>query len=697
MYWGSYIKIAMEQDALVRAAPMLEGELLTRRQDIKRTIVRFILSTDGFPEEFSIMRIQRTLDSELNVELDETSISDALGELENEGVVRHTYEREYELIEKPAVPTVEKLTSPLWNEFLEILKEKDNEIDPYINKDLERAFKDFFLRFFKGLAKASQELSEFNTEDFFDHEFNYIIDETVETRKLTEGETFKDALIEYLNNPTERLIDFTKIVYTGIVHLDLISREEDEVIDLRDVEDENKILILDTNVLISLFCETDSTHPIVSTACERAKELGYDLYYIEKTIDEMEYTIESAIEELSELDPDREADGLTDSQFAEYYFESDMNFPEFVADLEDWQSILKTEHGVREFDREIELVDNVLGFAKRSLEALFRQSSDYVSERKVNHDTALIAYAASMRSKSSSELNTGPFVLSRHNEVNKVSRMGEDLFWEEAIALHPQTWLNYLIAFSPAEISSDDYDDIAVALLRGAANTSEEISIDKYSDLLVPKTGLEPGDQELLTDYLKQHPLSEDIKDAIKYGRADIAEGLTKEALEGDDYSGKFEKEKELKEQKEKLEARIDEVTDRVRNQHDRLEELQNELEKEREKKEIALEVAKKQGNIELDIDAKANAEAYVVNEQQLVQEIDGFIEVLDASLPTGIDESELPNPPSDTSNLDQVREWLKKLNQTITNVEGLSSSAMFLQSKIPVLVQEIDRFAHLQ
>lgn len=673
----------MDYDSLLNASPLLTGKLLDRRQVAKREVIKFVLATESLPSPFSVGQLSDIVSSELGVNLDDSVIVDSLDYYSDEGYVNHISEREYEIAKRPDIDTFNELIEPVWEEFAEVLRSHDTDVDVrYINRQMEPAFLDFLNRFFAALAEASQELSEFQTDSFFDKNFNYLIDNVIDEHSLREPDIFKESLIDYLQDPGEEFLNFTGAIYTGIINLDLLSREGEEIVDLGDIDSENNILFLDTNILISLLCESDDTHPLIAIACERSKALGYELYYSPETAEEMDILIGGTLRELSGLKREGDNSELTESQFAEDYLNrDDITRSEYFSRLREWADILQLEHNVTEFEEDVERDDEIESFATRTLKEL----SPREPIRKIRHDAAIIAYSASLRDDD--ELNNGPFTLTRHGEVAKVNNIGRGEFWDEPVALHPRSWLNYLIAFTPAEISDEDRQDIAFALLRGAASSDDHLSIREYARLLVPKTGLEDGDEELLAEYLIEHPLSEELEKALEERRGDKAEDIVRESLDDRQFIEEFREER-------KMQQKLKNASSAVEERDSRIEELERKLQNQEEFNNYLRSLVDQNGDTVVNVTAEANSNSEASAEAraraEVVQEVDLFINLVESSLSEGIEESELPDPPEDTSNLEEVQSWLEYLNTAIATSDNVAAGVQVLQPKAQQLLEQV-------
>lgn len=73
------------------------------------------------------------------------------------------------------------------------------------------------------------------------------------------------------------------------------------------------------------------------------------------------------------------------------------------------------------------------------------------------------------------------------------------------------------------------------------------------------------------------------------------------------------------------------------------------------------------------------NQEVKVEVSQEVQSNLNKFIKDLDESLDGGFEQAEIPAPPEDRSNPDEVRNWLKTIDETLTRAESISDSAKSL------------------
>ena len=90
----------MDQESLLDAAPLLQGELLNKRRELKKNLVRYSLTLSRCPDEFEPKDIIKLINSKFSIELDSGVVISGLKELEDEGFVKHTLSSREGVIEQ---------------------------------------------------------------------------------------------------------------------------------------------------------------------------------------------------------------------------------------------------------------------------------------------------------------------------------------------------------------------------------------------------------------------------------------------------------------------------------------------------------------------------------------------------------------------------------------------------------------------
>ena len=195
--------------------------------------------------------VSEFVEEEFGLLLDNASIVDSLDFFEDEGYLSHKNQDLYEISKRPEIETFDTYIQPLCDEFDDHLRVVNPDIDiQFINKNMQPAFRDFLYEFFSTIHQSSEEAPDFEVQTIESIDCSEIIENIVREHNLNQAKSFREALRNYLEDPTDLLLDFTDKVYTGIINYHLISKERE--IDFESLPSSDNRLFLDTNILVAL-------------------------------------------------------------------------------------------------------------------------------------------------------------------------------------------------------------------------------------------------------------------------------------------------------------------------------------------------------------------------------------------------------------------------------------------------------------
>lgn len=659
----------MDKESIAQAVPLVERKLANQREKNKISIVESILASGDVPSSITPEWVSKKVVQEYNIDLDEgntkINANSILESLDTQGVVDQNEDGTYALSSEPDVGSFNELIDPLWNEFRTQVESSNQDIDlHYINSSFEEAFYGFFENYLGFLCDSSVELSEYEVDQFSSSDVESMIEDTIEAYPLHDEGIFKDELLTYLDAQSEQFLDVINKFYMTAVNIDLLSRETQ--LNFEEIPGSGKKLLLDTNVLVALLCDTDNSNPLAASVCRRSREIGFDLVYTEDTRNELNRLIHGSKREMSGFrDGDKEFKAIR-SQFVHDYFQrDDISWEEYVSEITDWERLVELNWGITKLDEEVDTDSGTYEFAYDTFKQLDKTQEDKIREsreNKLNHDANIISITVRLREKTSTNVDLGPYVLTLHNKLSTVGSIGKENYWDDQIVLQLRTWLNYLATFTPSDIAEIDSKEVAIAIFESSRSDETNIdSIQEYSRLIAPKAGLDSREEDILADYFVNHPLSREMEKALENNRGDQAEELAKQMLEDEDRLERFA---EIESQDEKLEELRDSLSD-----------LRERWETEKEKREQLEDILQKQNKLEINISATATADASVQTEiESLNDEINEFIELLDTRLPSGYEESDLPEPPGSDASVEETEEWLSELKISIASSSAVSA-----------------------
>jgi len=216
---------------------------------------------------------------------------------------------------------------------------------------------------------------------------------------------------------------------------------------------------------------------------------------------------------------------------------------------------------ISKFSEEIEPNKKVMGEVK---ELLVEYEDDLTQQslNRLKHDASLFGYAAQMRVESASDF--GPFALSFHNNFtdagnNLLNKEGlRGISGGHVLAMQARNWLNYLISFSSVEFNADDRKEVSLAILQGATNFEDTLSVREYSRLLVPKMNFEMEDEEYLANYLRGHPLHEELQKALNKNEGHKAENISRQIIKDKEYKETVQEERRFHEKIRSASSRVE-------------------------------------------------------------------------------------------------------------------------------------------
>ncbi|MDE2046408.1 MAG: hypothetical protein KGJ69_14885, partial [Thermoplasmata archaeon] len=286
-------------DRLIRLAPLISRPVVEHRQAIKSCIVHEILTTLPNQQSFKATDVWEAVKLESGLAFSEATIAASLAKLVQAGSVSDLGNGRFQLKNGPKLPSFHELTEPAWKDYLPQLRQRYPDLDEHFaDADARGIFDEVLLRVFSEIAASGQELSK-QLELLPSASLERVIDAASHGKKFGNRAALRETLCKYLLNPTQILSELFVEIYQGLLNYDVLSREEEfGEIDLRS---QIESILVDTNVLAALLCETDSLHLVALAACQRAVEMGISLRYLESTEHELNSLIQASLFEMRGL------------------------------------------------------------------------------------------------------------------------------------------------------------------------------------------------------------------------------------------------------------------------------------------------------------------------------------------------------------------------------------------------------------
>lgn len=664
----------MENESILNAAALMDGKLTERRKEIKSNIIKHVISTRDLDGKITSFKIQSAIKTEFGLEIEEPVIRSCLEELDNNDVVNHLESDTFKIIETPRQTDIRSEIEPIWLEYKNNLRstEHDQGIDYKLDTHRD-AFERIFIKFFNTAIENNKDLNNYVGKQVFENKIDEIISEVTHEKSLRNEEIFENVFFDYLNQETSKLLNFVGTIYTGIINYDLLSKERD--IDFKNAPEENLKLFLDTNILIGLLCKTDDLHPVVSSLCNRATELGYELYYTQETTKEFKHVKNKALNNLEGF-PKKDSDVDIGNQFiTDFRNREAITENRYELEINRWHKTLKEDWDITQWNGTNSVSDQSRSLIRNWVEKLDEiEGSGEKIDPQLDHDTSLITTTLSVRQKSDQDLLVGPFSVSNNDSLLGINSMGKEELWKKGIVLHPQDWLDYLVAFSPAEFTKDKKEEVARAVISTATKFDDELELDDYLDIMAIRGEYSDKNKEFLKEVVHETNIINKLEDSIKRGDYEKLERQGQELME--------EVNELLKENVSK-----DKKMSRVRQKY---EEEREEKEKLKNKKEELEEIIEDINGVEVSNIQNVSQEVELTVQQEVQNQINSLEDQLEMALDEPLQESGGPSPPEDYSDHAQVVDYLEGIESFLATANNISDKAKNLKPLASAILTNI-------
>lgn len=516
-------------ELLIRLSAITKGELLERRKDIRKSLVLAAIDQYKVNEIFDSNEIASHIEKLTRCKVSSEDIISVLNELEYEGLIDHTGELHYKVKTKPKIPDFEHIIQPVWREFQAFIKNRNSKYDQVVHINAKKVFESVLM---KVLIKFSvSELLESQLDTIPIENFKSVIDKEVENVYFPDdfGKNYPNILFEYFHSNSPTLLSFIFESYYGLINIDLVSREQE--LPQIDFCDKISFLLLDTNFIIPLICDTDPKNPLSLAVVKQCRKYNIPLYYSENTEDEIWRSINSANSEMRTLSVKKGS--IINNQIVNHFRNSKRIWSEYSVYLNFWQDVIKNNWNIIPLPEDLPLnldeetydtMIKVLPLAdKLRFESRAERDVDYYyhlrNENAYKHDAYCIGIIGSLKKNTFNEEKSkslGPWFLSYDNLVSFVNSTyirTEDVF---GYVIQPRVLLNYFLAYSKIHFDIEDKETVAIALLRFTARPeNSSLTIEEYSRLVSVKVNFGEENSEILKEIFLKSPLLEELERAL--------------------------------------------------------------------------------------------------------------------------------------------------------------------------------------
>jgi len=168
-----------DSNLLIRVCNLTKGPLLSRRKEIRKTIVLAALSTYQPNSVFEMNDLSTTIIDITKCKIDDNNIISILSELSTENLITHIKGLQYKLNERIEITDISELLSPAWEEFSSFLQGQYPAYDPYFDKDARKLFEWCILKVLTRFIDATSQSINNQLELLPINDFKSVIEEKV--------------------------------------------------------------------------------------------------------------------------------------------------------------------------------------------------------------------------------------------------------------------------------------------------------------------------------------------------------------------------------------------------------------------------------------------------------------------------------------------------------------------------------------
>jgi len=236
----------------------------------------------------------------------------------------------------------------------------------------------------------------------------------------------------------------------------------------------------------------------------------------------------------------------------------------------------------------------------------------------------------------------GPWLLTFDESLIAIAEIGrQEMEWGDGLATHVKQFLEYLVAFQPAELEDREDSELVEGLIRYTVRKEDEgLELEEYVDLIAPRFEMEEAPRDVVMEIFLKHPMKETLQEALHDNRGGEAAKITQNILGSEYHLNKVIEQKETKEKLKKAQETANEYREKYEREKKARQALQNQ-------------------SITIRAEATAAAEAETVD---LGTEANELIDLIDARIDGRFEEHGIPEPPTEETPPEQLRDCLQTL-----------------------------------
>jgi hypothetical protein len=213
----------LDRDVLIRLTALTKGPIQERRKQINKEFVKAALSEYNEHDIFDLETLSFKVKHLAKVVIPKEVIISILEELNIKKYIEHISEFQYRITKKFETPEFQMLTQPVWDEFLEFLKTRYKEYDPFIDENIKLVFNSILCTIsLRILQSQDNQLDSLPINDFKE-----AINEEALKQGLSRPVDFPDIVFDYVTKEPPLLMRFIFDIYSKLINLDILSREQE--------------------------------------------------------------------------------------------------------------------------------------------------------------------------------------------------------------------------------------------------------------------------------------------------------------------------------------------------------------------------------------------------------------------------------------------------------------------------------------
>lgn len=632
-----------DPEQVVRLAALTKGKILEMRKDIPKSLI--LVALDKF-EEGSIITpddISERVNNITRCTISNSEIISNFNELENENIIKHLGNLKYKLMVKQNVSDFETLSQPVSKEFEKFVLSRYNEYDPGVHTNAKKVFESLLLKIlvrFASLKPLENQVDKIPLDNF-----DKIVNQEVKENYFPDSnfaKVYPAILTDYFSSESPELLEFVFHNYCGIINIDLVLKEQD----LPSIEfcHEIDFLLLDSNLIIPLLCNTDLKNPLSIALVNLCNRYEIPLYYTPRTKSEIQNSITNANKAMK---PIGNSKGYTiENQFMTDYSRSKGSWNDYYLILSQWEQRAKDNWNVQELPSEYinKVDDECYNFVSKMLPLADEFRYSYRTEKEVDynvhlraddsykHDAYCIGLVSHFKKnpiRGDSAKLLGPWFLTYDDLISYINQTNLRKDDNVGYSIHPRILLNYFLAYSKLEFNTEDKEHVALALLKYTTRpNSSTITVEEYSRIFAEQIDIGSENASILKSIFLVSPFIDRLESALNSGNRNEANKVVDEIFSSDGIKDLIHDTMYDTRKKEENEQTIERLKSVVQNQLKKLEEVNMEkqslIEKIMDKSSISIDGDNSRVTIN-STDSSINSK--IVNSENVFEELRTVIE----------------------------------------------------------------------